>query len=125
MLAGMGLWNVDQSDARNARRNFSQHLQPLSPNCWLVGHEPRDVAARPRYALNEAEANWIVGVHEHNRDGARRLLQCRDRWRSVAKNDIWFQAYEFCGIMAEAVQISGRPTIIDPDVVALAPAQPL
>src|SRR5262245_33079390 len=125
MLTRVGLRIVDQPYARNARRNLSQRLQPLSPDGWLEGDESRDVAAGPRDALYETEADRIIGVHEYDWNCLSGLLQRRDRWRSLAKNDIRLEAHELRGISPEAVQISSGPTIIDPDIAAFTPSQSL
>jgi hypothetical protein len=43
------------------------------------------MSAGPRHARNEAEANRIIGVRKHNRNGASCLLQGSDHWRTSPK----------------------------------------
>ena len=60
--------------SRHARRDLLEQLQPFPAHAEFEQDEAGDVAARPRKTLDEAGADRIDGVREHDRHGAGRLL---------------------------------------------------
>ena len=63
--------------ARHARRDLLEQLQPFPAQAVFELHEAGGVAARPRQALDEAGADRIGDIREHDRHGAGRLQQRR------------------------------------------------
>src|SRR4029453_16181900 len=58
---------------RNSRyvwRDLFEQLQPFHAYAVFVKHEPSDVTARPRQALDIASADWIVHEWEHDWHGS-------------------------------------------------------
>ena len=72
---------------------------------------------------SEAAPDWIRAAHEHDGDGARRLLQRADRRRAVGESDIRVHAHEVCGVAAQPAEIAGPPANIDLEIAPLAPTQ--
>src|SRR5262245_56429863 len=88
MLYGMSLRVLEKWYTRKVWSNLSQHLEPFSARLRLEGDKARDVVAGPRDAFDKSGGNWIVGVHEHNRDRPRCLLQGGNDGRAFANQNI-------------------------------------
>src|SRR5262249_36309984 len=62
---------------RYPRRIWRRHIlrlhQRFTPHTIFGKHEPRDVATRPRQAIDVARADRIAGDREHDWHGAGRL----------------------------------------------------
>ena len=59
--------------SRHARRDLLEQLQPFSADAVFELGKTRGVAARTRQAVDEAGADRIGGLREHDRHGAGRL----------------------------------------------------
>jgi hypothetical protein len=56
--------------SRHARSNLLEQLQPFSAQAVFERKKAGGVATRARQAVDEAGADRIGNVHEHNRQGA-------------------------------------------------------
>jgi hypothetical protein len=69
----------DDGDARDTRRDLLEQLQPFSHQSWVIGAEPRDVAAGPCKTVNKTLADGIAYTCEDDRYRVRLVLQRSDR----------------------------------------------
>src|SRR5262247_488865 len=109
------LFAAEVGDARHSGQRLSEDLQPLPldlrPN---DEHEPRDVAAGTREALNKPRADRILGGGHDDRDGLRYGHSCP--WYQVAgrHDDVRFEADELGDDVAKSVEPSlSRPALQD------------
>ena len=70
-----GLRVRDESHTLKTRLDLLEHRQPLANDASLVLQHAGKIFARPRQAHDEARANRIGDIHEHNRDHAALTLQ--------------------------------------------------
>ena len=68
------------------------------------------VAARPRQAIDEAGADRIGDVHEHDRHGAGRLQQRGHARRASGQDDVRRERDQFRRVFANAVGIVAAPS---------------
>src|SRR2546421_13007020 len=66
-------------NALEVRRDLLQQLEPFPADAVLEIGEPGRIAARARQAVDKTGTDRIGHQHEHDRHGARRLLQGRYR----------------------------------------------
>ena len=81
------------------------------------------VATGPRQALDEARADRIGDMHEHDRHGAGRLQQRPQRGAASGQDDVRCERDQFRRVSANAISIARAPAVFDPHVAADAPAQ--
>src|SRR5436305_309118 len=74
--------------SRDTRSDLLEQLQPLSAQAVLELHKAGSVAARPRQAIDEACANRIGDVHEHDWHAPGRLQQRLQRRGATCKDDV-------------------------------------
>jgi hypothetical protein len=111
-----------KSGPGDARRQFLEKLDPLFSKRELKRGKARDIAARPRQALNKALADRIADTCENDRYCACRLLQRRDTRRSDGKYHFRPYTDQFRRVKLYAFRIGTSPMIIDLQVAAFAPA---
>jgi hypothetical protein len=76
-----------------------------------------------RQALDPSAADRIDRVHEHNRDGATRLLQRAHNRPTRSQDDIRRERDQFRCVAAKAIEIACAPAVFDPHVAADGPTQ--
>ena len=81
------------------------------------------VAARACQTVDEAGADRIGDVHEHDRHRARRLQQRPDGCGGNGQDDVRRQRHQFGRVFANTLGIPGAPAILDPHVASIGPAQ--
>ena len=74
------------------RRDFFEHRKPLAGNTVLVQQQSREVAARTRQAGDEAGADRIGDVNEHDRDYLALPLQRGGNRRRMRNNHVGLQS---------------------------------
>ena len=95
--------------SRHARRDLLEQLQPFRAHAVFELSEAGRVAARPRQALDEAGADRIGDLHEHDRHGAGRLLQWPDGRAANGQDDVRRERDQFRRVSANCVGIAGAP----------------
>ena len=108
---------------RHARRDLLEQLQPFAADAVFELREPGDVAARPRQARDEAGADRIDDLHEHDRHGAGRLLQRRHDRDAAGQDDVRRERDQFRRVSCECARDRRSPAVVDPHVAAVGPAQ--
>src|SRR5262249_45781477 len=73
----------------------------------------------------KAAADWIGNLGKHDRNRAGELLQFRQRRIGRRYDYIWRQTDHFCRSGLYSVDVTAPPTILDAQVAAVDPAQPL
>jgi hypothetical protein len=112
-----------KSDFVASKRQHPQNRkkrQTKSPSDRL--HQAGNTAARPRQARDDAGADRIDGLREHDRHAAARSLYRLDESGADAEDHVRRQRDKFRGLLAIALAIARAPTMIDPQVAADAPA---
>jgi hypothetical protein len=109
--------------AIDAGRQLLEQLQRLSDHRVFEEAEAGDVAARPRQVRNEALPHRIVDDHENDRDGTGRIPQRREHRGPIADQDIRRQRRELRRMGPNAIEIAGRPAIVDAEVATVRPTQ--
>ena len=71
-----------------------------------------------RHALDDAGTHRISNVHKHDGDSASRMLQPCNRYAAVAKDDVWREGDQLCGVTAKAVEIAANLTVFDLQIAA-------
>ena len=79
--------------------------------------------ARARQAINEAGADRVGDIHEHDRHAARRLQQRRHSRCATSEDDVRRECGQFRRVLASVVGVAQAPAIIVPQVAADCPAQ--
>jgi hypothetical protein len=71
-LAGPGSYIRVPKDRRKLQQGHDlfEQLEPFRAQAVFEHREAGGVAARPHQTFNEARADWVDEIHEHNRDGA-------------------------------------------------------
>ncbi len=100
-----------------------EYFHPLATHRRLEIGEACGHAAWPRQALDETAANRIGDLHEHSRDGAVFLTQCREAWIAVGEHDVGRQREQFLSVCAQAFNVRAGEAVIDADVAAVGPAE--
>src|SRR5262245_28578013 len=118
-----GLWVHENRRPAHARRGLLQYLHPFAAGRGLEIGEPRRIAARSREALDEATAYRISDLHEYSRDGAGFLAQRRESRIAVREHNIRRQRDQFHCVDAQAFNISAGETVIETDIMAVAPTE--
>jgi hypothetical protein len=72
VLADPGSYTRVPKDRRKLQQGHDlfEQLEPFRAQAVFEKREAGGVAARPRQTFNEARADWVDEIHEHNRDGA-------------------------------------------------------
>ena len=91
----------------------------LPCNVSSLGGQSRGVAARPREATHEPRTDGIHGEHHDNRDGAGRVLRCRDRGVIARHDDVDLEAHQLGGEVGEPFGAPARQAPLDGDILAL------
>jgi hypothetical protein len=111
------------SDPAKPWRDLLEQFKPLSADFRLERKKPSDVAAWTREALYVTGSDRIDNHDEHDRDGPRRVLQCRKAGRAVHHDHVRREAYELPDQGSRADWLAYAPTVVDQKVAALSPAQ--
>jgi hypothetical protein len=83
------------------------------------------VSARPREALDEAAADRVEHLHEHDRNRSGLLLERGDDLSGVRQDRVRRQGEEFRGISSRSPGVAFAETNVEPDVASFAPAEVL
>ena len=92
----------------------------FSCNAELKVGEPSRIASRLRQAGDQALADWISSSHEDNRCCPRFSKQRRQSRTGLSHDCVWRQVYQFLRKGSQTLVIAPRPTIFNPNVVAVA-----
>jgi hypothetical protein len=106
----------------HARHDLLEQFQPFSAHAVFEQHEAGDIAAGPRQVVDEARADRIGDVGEHDRDGAGNPLKCRHALRATGQDDIRRERDQFRRIFAFQLDIIRPPADVNLHVAAVAPA---
>jgi hypothetical protein len=109
--------------SRHAWRNLLEQFQPFPAHAVFEQSKTGGIAARPRQALDEAGADRVDHIDEHDRDGVGRLFQRRHARAARRQNDVRRECDQFHGVSATAYGIVRAPAVVDPHVAASGPAQ--
>src|SRR6266699_6808159 len=85
--------------------------------------ESGDVAAWSRQTLDKTLADRVHDLHEHERNGARRLSEGPQDRSGSAEDHIRCLAHHLYGVRAHAVCVATGPVVVDPKVAALRPSK--
>src|SRR5262245_1029613 len=110
-----------KSHARSLWCDLSEHAEPFSDRAWIVSHHAREVAARVRQTCDEARADRIYDVGEHDWYCAGFLLQRGSGRSRHRKNDLWLHRDQF---FRERLHLSAcwREATFDMNIAALGPS---
>jgi len=97
-------------------------LLPLADHARFISHEARDVAARPREAVDKACADRVRHGDEHDRDRACLSLQCGGDWSRLCEDDVGLRSYQLFGQRLH-VGAGWRITTLDMDGAAVRPPE--
>src|SRR5262245_46871359 len=124
-LAGPGGYTGVSHDSysRHTRCDLLEQLQPFAGQAVFVIEKTSNIAARSRQALDEACADGIGDIHEHDRHGAGRALQLSRGRGATGQDNVRRERDQFRRESANAVGIARTPAILDPHVAAVDPAQ--
>src|SRR5262245_27412000 len=103
----------DHRHARRLRRNLFEQLQPFWRHAVFKPEEPGDVAARPSQAINEAGADGVGEVYEHDRHRPGRLQQDGHGLRAGDQDDLRCERDQFRCRGANAFCIAAAPAVIN------------
>jgi hypothetical protein len=106
-------------------RNLLQQLQPFCSEAVFKLGKAGDVAAGPGQALDEARADRVDALREHDRDGAGRLHHRYQGEVAGREDDVGRERDQFRRVFATAVGIICTPAIVDPQVTTIGPTQRL
>src|SRR5215831_11678018 len=98
-------------------------LQPFAGQTVFVIEETGDIAARSCQALDEACADRICDIHQHDRHAAGRPLQLSCGRGATRQDNVRRERDQFRRESADAVGIARTPAVLDPHVAAVDPAQ--
>src|SRR5882757_10436646 len=111
----------DIQDPVDARRQVTQHPQPLAYQFVFVGCEPRDVANRPRERAHDGFRRRVDQHDEDDRDFGRRLSR-RRYVRALGEQNIYVQANQLGGVGRHSTGIGLAPANDNVQILATAPA---
>src|SRR5262249_37724242 len=97
-------------------------LQPFPTQIVLERHKARGVAPWLRQTFDEAGANRISDVHEHNRHGSCRLQQRRYARGAGSQDDVWGKSDNFRRVPTSGIEAAETRAEIDLHVSANGPA---
>jgi hypothetical protein len=83
--------------------------------------EAGDIAARPRQAFDEAAADRVNGLREHDWHGAAHLPYHLPA--PSPQDHVRREGDEFCGLLPSTLIIAWTPTMIYPQTATDSPAQ--
>jgi hypothetical protein len=124
-LANRGRYgNISQDRrSRHAGRDLFEQFQPFSADREFERSKAGGVSARPCQAIDEAGADRIGDLHEHDRHGAR-LLQQRPRGCTADReDDVGRERSQFRGVSTNALGVARSPAQVDANVAPVGPAQ--
>src|SRR5260370_18817355 len=99
-----------------------EQLQPFRADAVFEGRKACDVAARASQTLDEACANRIGDVREHDRHGARRSPQYPGSRTAWTEDDVRRQPNQFGCIFSSIILVSPGPTVVELEGLASLPA---
>jgi len=79
---------VGSRNPRHAGRDLLEQFQPFRADAVFEQDEPGGIAAWPRQAIDEASADRIGGVREHDGHGAGYRQQCRHGRARRGQDDV-------------------------------------
>src|SRR5215468_5331178 len=109
--------------AAHAGRNLLEQLEPFAAHAVYDARKSGRVAARPRQARDEAAADRIAGIHEHDREGTGFSVQRHQARGAADQNDVRGERDQFRRIFANPFGITGAPAILQPYIAAVGPTQ--
>ena len=128
MLPNSATWEAiaeipQHRHAHHPRRNLFEQLQPLCSKSELRVGKSGGVAAGPRQARNQAAADRVDDIREHDRHAAGRFLQRAHRRVTQGHDGVRCERDQFGSDRAVAVDVAGSPAVIDAHIAADDPAQ--
>src|SRR5262245_57971874 len=119
-----GRLRIEQKcEPRNARRHFLEHFHPFAHHRRFVSGEPGNVSTRMGQVGDEAGADWIGNLNEHDWNGAGFFLEGGDCWGHVTNNYVRLQYDQRLREGLDPGGIAGGPAMIKSKVAALHPSQ--
>ena len=108
--------------ARDLGRDLLEQLKPFPRQAVIELVKTGGVAARPRQAVDEAGADRVDALSEHERHGAARLLQRRNGLAWTSQDDVRAEREQFHRLTTQARDIACAPAGINPHVAANGPS---
>src|SRR5262245_59996319 len=109
---------------RHTRGDLLEQFQPFGAHTVFERCEARHVTARACAACHKPGAYRVNNVHEHEGDGAGRLLQSGDGGAARWEDQFRIERDQFANVSANQFTIAdGSPAIVNAQVGALDPAQ--
>src|SRR6516164_952694 len=103
----------------------SASISPASCPGRLIERKSGDVATRPRQALDPAVADRVAGARNDDWNRARELDEYWNDPATIGDNGVRIEFHEICRVGPDQLHIVGRPALVELDVHAFAPSQPL
>jgi hypothetical protein len=100
-----------------------EQFQPFPADAELENNKSGGVAARPRQAFDEAAADRVGDIHEHNWHGTGRLLQRQHGRAADGQDNVRPGRDQFRCVPASTVRIGPSPASVDPHVAADGPPE--
>ena len=100
-----------------------EQFQPFPADAVFQIDKSRGVAARARQALDEAAADRIGDVYEHDWDRPSHLQQGFKGRGARSQDGVWCECHQFGHIFASVTGLAFGPASVDPNVAVDGPAQ--
>jgi hypothetical protein len=111
------------ADARQARNELLQELEPLAFDLCVEGGQSGDVAARAGETAHCSDANGVPYRRHHNRDCRRRTLRSEGGRRTPGQDQIGVAFYKAGCECRIALLLALGEALLKANVLALAIAQ--
>src|SRR5262245_13124181 len=113
---------IEHCNACHRRHKLLQKLHPLSTYGRLEIREPSAVAARPGKTLDKTAADRIGNAHEDDWNIAAYPAYCSRCGSGMSQDHVGLETHQFFCTGLHSREVAGA-SVIDSDVVTLAPAQ--
>src|SRR5215207_9683689 len=117
------LWVQNESETRQLGNGLLETFHHLADNREFQQCKPRSICSGPCEICNETRLNRIRDPDENNWNRLRHLLEHRNGAAAANQNEVRPLVHKCFSIAPYAGDIVGRPTHLDPNVLALSPAQ--
>ena len=99
-------------EGTSGSRRTAARVMPGAIGLRSSSHFPLKLA-RPGQGIDETCADWIDSGHEHDRQSAVDMLQCRQARAATGQDDVRRERGQFCCVSARAVDIVLAPAGVD------------
>jgi hypothetical protein len=109
--------------SHHVRRDLLEKFRPFTAQTIFEIHKASGLTAWPGERIDQAGADRIYDVHEHDRQGAGSMLQRRHAQGAAGQKDVRRERDQFPCVSAIAVGIIFAPADVELHIAALAPTQ--